>query len=78
MKMKMPRYALIDWQPVKALRAVDGNVTVRSFDFQNKEFSTNMSFLTQMVLGYGNIKFINRPVFDEYVEMLQKIGSTNG
>lgn len=70
MRMKMPRYALVDWRPVKALRAVDGNVTVRSFNPQTKKFETDMSFFPQMMLGYGNILFVNRTTFDQYVETL--------
>jgi hypothetical protein len=72
MAMSLPKYAIVGKRPVKALRTVDGGMTIRSYDWQTEEFKTDMSYLTQMVMGYGEITFMDKESFDSYVAGLRR------
>lgn len=69
--MELPRYAIIGCRPVKALRTLDGGMTIRALNWATMKFEKNMNYLTQMMFGYGNIEFVTKEEFDKNVEALQ-------
>lgn len=70
--MDLPTYCIVGRRPVKAIQTEAGGLDILAYNWETGAFERNMSYLSKIFMGEGEIDYISEAEFLQYVEQLRQ------
>ncbi|MGF1494050.1 MAG: hypothetical protein ACFBSC_16665 [Microcoleaceae cyanobacterium] len=69
--MELPRYCLINQQPVKVIRTSEGGMDVLAYCSETDQFQRRMDYLTRVTLGGDDVELVSEKKFQQQIEKIK-------
>lgn len=78
MSLQLPFYCVVGARPVRALATEDGGMTIEAFNWDTGGFDTDMSYLTQIMMGGAEVDVMDASAFEAYTKKLREERGLSG
>ncbi|PZO37068.1 MAG: hypothetical protein DCF19_19775 [Pseudanabaena frigida] len=69
--MDLPMYCIVGRRPVKLIATETGGTDVLAYNWETGEFQREMSYLTTVLMGEGEVDYVSEQEFNSFVTQLQ-------
>jgi hypothetical protein len=69
--MDLPMYCIVGRRPVKLIKTETGGTDVLAYSWETREFQREMSYLTTILMGEGDIDYVSEQEFNQFITQLQ-------